>query len=149
MLEELSAVNRVSVSPYYIINVCLFVCATTRAVFILRPSTSATRVLRQGRRSLINRRINRNYKLVLVAIRSRCLECFNPIALMPSCRIDSIKKNKTFARISREERVSFLKSPTEMDWTWATPTECASDHSLHKVTNLISLSISVSPHSAR
>lgn len=34
---------------YYAIVVCLFVCAAARAVFILRPSTSTERVLRQGR----------------------------------------------------------------------------------------------------
>lgn len=46
-----------------------------------------------------------------------------------------------------EERVSCLKSPAEMDRTWATPTVRANDRSnSHQVTNLISLSISVASH---
>lgn len=40
LTKELSAVDRLSVSPY-IILVCPFVSATARTVFILRPSTSA------------------------------------------------------------------------------------------------------------
>lgn len=141
LTEKLSAVDRVSVLPYFTL-VRLFVFAATTAVFILRSSTSAAR--RPRPRSMfqpINRCIKCNRKSA-----PRCDLYFIYWEYIPvvmyrlNCdRIKYVGYFKGGVRL-----LSSPKSAAEMGRTWATPTVCArvTAPSSHKVTNFISSSIS-------